>query len=806
MWTIAKVIRATSLVATMLFLAGINVIYGQHDGHQHNSAQAMVVDLMGRVLCADGPALPGAVVQIFKTTPNGEQLQASALSDEDGRFRLRAPAGTYNLRIAFLGHANQSQPIEVATGARSINLGAITLKISAVELEAIVAAADKDRVRLKSGYTVFDAQRSSAASGTVADVLRTVPNLDLDEHGRVTLRGSTSVLVMINGRRAVLKDEALIAFLRQMPASALARVDVSTTASAKQDAEGHAGVVNLEFKSNTSSELESAYSLSASVATAAQFLASGNATGGAGRVAWDASYAVSMLTPQTRSHTMRDNFLVPGAGRTTHQESAADAKHLLHTLNAGSALQLTDGNHIAARGGFSWMRGDYDNVTRFADIGTTGNWTSSSLTASELAHTIPTSDASLVWSYRHPSLGNLRWTTELRYARGLEQFHGRYRDEAGSEFLATDMDLKRGELVIQNDAAFDLAGLRVETGHKTHARRLDATFATRRADERSDALDMRETVTAFYSSLSRVLGQVFVQAGVRGENTSTSLSLSGYGSSETEFRWFPSLALHWPHAETSATQFQLAFGRRTQRPDFASLNPFAMGEDDMNSFIGNPHLEPEITDLIELAVVRRFNAVTLQATPYIRATYDPIRPLKAVTASGQATTTLVNLDRARATGMDISISARPHERVQAMLSSNVFYAESRAADIRSHGFYYHLRASVDVTVAPRTTLQLYGHRRSAQPIEQGEMLPTFNSDVALTRRWGAEDQGALTVRVSDPFDSNRLAFHLTDAAFAQHSERKITSRMLSVFISWTIGGAASDHRQPTPEEMAPRIF
>src|SRR5688572_861660 len=643
MWIVAKVIRATSLVAVIMLVAGTNYIYAQHEGHQQTSVPAIQAELTGTVVCVDGPALPGAIVQLFETAPNGERLQASALSDAAGRFRLRAPAGTYSVRITFVGHANAARSIEVPSGMRTFGLGSIQLAIAAVEVEAIIAAAEKDRVHLQAGYTAFDAQHSPAAAGTVADVLRTVPNLDIDPQGRMTLRGSSSVLVLINGRRSVLKDDALVAFIRQMPASSLAKVEVSTSASAKQDADGFAGVVNLEFKGEDSAHRETAYSLAASAATPAQYMASGTAAGSAGVANWDVAYAVSTLSPQTRSHTMRDNLLAPDASRISHQESTANARHLLHSLNAGSAFQLTEGNNLAARVGISWMRGTYDNLSRFADIGTSGTWTGRALTASRLEHTIPTRDASLIWSYRNPDVRNFHWTTDLRYAGGRERFAGRYHDEAGNEFLTTDMDYLRSEVVFQNDAALDVAGMRVETGIKTQTRTLDADFSTVRAVKRVDQLDLRETITAAYASVSRVVGQTFVQGGLRGERTTTSLSLSGYeDGTDASLRWFPSLSVHWPHAETAATRFQLAFGRRIQRPDAASLNPFAMGEDDMNSFIGNPHLEPEITDQAELAVVRRFNALTLQATPYLRATYDPIRALKAVTASGQATTTLVN--------------------------------------------------------------------------------------------------------------------------------------------------------------------
>lgn len=809
MSTLTKVIRAMMLIASMLFLytyAG----YAQHEGHQlPATVPAAAIELAGTVVCADGPALPGAIVQLVKTTNGKDQLHASALSDQGGRFRLRAPVGNYMLRISFLGHANIAQAVAVEPGARLLNLGSVKMEIAAVEMEAVVAAADQDRVRLQAGYAVFDAARSStAAGGSVADVLQTVPNLELDSDGRLMLRGSNSVLVLINGRRTVLKDEALVAFLKQMPASTLQKVEVSTTASAKQDAEGFAGLVNLEFTQGASAGGESRYSFAGSAATAGQFMASASAAGTKGKVAWDVAYAASTLRPQTYSHTMRDNFLAPDAQRTSHQESNADATHLLHTITAGTTAQVSSRNSLGGHAGYSWMRGTFDNVTTFADIAASGVRRGDAVITSQLQHTIPTADVSIRWSYHNPESAHLRWSSDLRYAGGEERFTGRYQSESATEILATDMVYQRRELVWQNDLEFDLAGTRLEVGHKTQLRSLDADFsAARLGIINRERLNLEETVTGLYASLSSVLGAVFVQGGLRAEAAATRLTLTERSGKDVhDVRWFPSLAAHWPHERQSTTQYQLAFGRRIQRPDAASLNPFAMGEDDMNSFIGNPVLEPEITDQVELAVVRRFNAMTVQATPYLRMTYDPVRPIKTVTASGQATTTLQNLDRSRAAGIDMSVNTRLHDRVTALLSSNVFYGETVAGALHAEGLYFSARASIDYKVASNTTAQFYAYRRSAQPIEQGEILSAVNSDVAVTHRFGNERRGSLTLRVSDPFNTNELAFHLADPTFTQHSERKVTSRMLSVFLSWSLGGAPAAEDARRTEEPPPRIF
>ena len=122
----------------------------------------------------------------------------------------------------------------------------------------------------------------------------------------------------------------------------------------------------------------------------------------------------------------------------------------------------------------------------------------------------------------------------------------------------------------------------------------------------------------------------------------------------------------------------------------------------------------------------------------------------------------------------------------------------------SSGVYATARLTIDVRVAEHTTAQLYAYRRSAQAIEQGEILPAFTSELALTQRF-AEDRGRVTLRVNDPFRGDRIEFRIADETFAQASHRRTARPLLSLFASWTVGGAPREDAPVRPEGPA-RIF
>jgi hypothetical protein len=211
-----------------------------------------------------------------------------------------------------------------------------------------------------------------------------------------------------------------------------------------------------------------------------------------------------------------------------------------------------------------------------------------------------------------------------------------------------------------------------------------------------------------------------------------------------------------------------------------------------------------VSDQVELGMERHRPRLTLQLTPFLRRTRDPIRQLKAATASGGATTTLANLTRTRAVGADGSVRARPTGGTVVTLAGSVAHMATTADVFGSSGAYATARLTVDVRVAENTTAQLYAYRRGAQAIEQGEILPAFTSELALTQRL-AGDRGRVTLRLNDPLRGNRLDFRVADATFTQESRRRTARPLLSLFASYAVGGAPRDDAPARPERPA-RIF
>ena len=769
----------------------------QHEGHGVPAGTAQVV-LTGTAYRADGTPVSGAIVQLFHGSGPGRHPMATSVTDTTGRFGVRTGGGTYTLEIRHPGHEVHRQQVTLATAP--LNVGDVRLELRATELEPVTASAERVAVELRSGATVVNTRASAAAGGSITDLLRTVPGVELDADGHISMRGSTGVLVLMNGRRIALTGDALVAFLRQMPASALERVEAGTTASARQGADGAAGVVNLVFRDDAARRTGTR-SVAGSMATADHYMGSAAATGDVGDVLnWDVMYSVSGMRPRTDSKTARRS-LVPGdLPLHTDQDSRAREKHRLHSVLVGAAVTPTANTSVALRGAYSRMDGGYRNSSAFSYANAAGN-TGASTTGSLLEHAIPSGELSAVASVDR---GTARFTSEARASFVDEDFRGAYHDEGGGyRYMTTVMDSRQREHVLRNDLGLRFPGIHLDVGQESRFRTITAAHDATHFDAvLAQAYRYALDVHAGYLTAHRSIGGVRAEAGLRVEAERTRVQLET-AVARTAVRLFPSLSGTWTDARR-ALVYRLAYGRRITRPGSEMLNPFSMSGDDTNEIIGNPSLLPEVSDQVELGVERHRPRLTLQLTPFLRATRDPIRQLKAATASGGATTTLENLTRTRATGADGSVRARPTDGTVATLAGSVAYMETTADVFSSRGVYATARLTIDIHVAENTTAQLYAYRRSARAIEQGEILPAFTSELALTQRL-AGDRGRVTLRLNDPLRSDRLDFRIADATFAQESRRRTARPLLLLFASYAVGGAPRDDA-PVRMERPARIF
>lgn len=795
-------VARTLALASALCASLASPVAAQHEGHHAPGAAGesapLAVVVSGVVLGTQGSPLHGAVVRLVHGAGAAKHVLATVATDEAGRFTLRSASGSYRLEIDYLGQAIHAR--EVTVSAAPLSLGALELDVRPMTLLPMTATAARDAIALRSGSATVHVPGSVAAGGTTVDLLRTVPGLDVDADGRLSLRGNSGVLVLLDGRRTVLSGDALAAFLRQLPAAAVERVEVASGSSARLGADAASGVVNLVLRRDATRRARS-HSLATSFGADGAWMGAATASrdGGDG-AGWSLTYAASGTRPETALRTQRQNHLAGDLPFDTDQASQTGERHLLHSVLAGATLRPTPNASLAVRGMLSWMQGTARTRSTYRYENAAGD-TDASGTANRMDHRIPSGELGATATF---GLGRARVTSDIRASVLDEDVRGDYLDtEGGYRYMTTAMVARQRELVLKHDVGLQAAGIAWDGGLESRLRQIEATHLTTHFDASgAQRYEAQQGVHAAYVTARRTLGAVQADAGLRVEADRVDATAL-HPAADDALRAFPSVAATWTDAEGGRVA-RVAYGRRIQRPSAEMLYPFVMGAEDVDARLGNALLVPEVTEQVEMGLERHHARFTLQVTPFLRWTRNAIRQVKVATERGSTTTTLENLARLRTIGADGSLQFRPLDGTAITLAGTLARLESADSAWSARGTLATARLTVETRVTRHTTAQLYAYRRSAQAVEQGVILPTNTLELAMTRQV-AGDRGRVTLRVVDPFRSDQLAFRVADAQFAQASSRRVARPLLSLFASYAVGGGPRDGT-PQRTEGPARIF
>ncbi|MFL5539300.1 MAG: carboxypeptidase regulatory-like domain-containing protein, partial [Longimicrobiaceae bacterium] len=193
-------------------------------------------EIRGTVVDAEsGQPIGAASVSVFSRPDS--QLVAGAIARADGSFRIEGlRPGSYSLRVSMMGYRPQAgTTATIAAAQPRATVGPIRLARSAVALAGITATGERQAVAIAPDRNTYQARTVAPAAGNASEVLEAVPSVQVDPDGRVSLRGNENVVVQINGRPSPMRGAQLAAFLKQLPANTLERVEVIPNPSAKQD-------------------------------------------------------------------------------------------------------------------------------------------------------------------------------------------------------------------------------------------------------------------------------------------------------------------------------------------------------------------------------------------------------------------------------------------------------------------------------------------------------------------------------------------------------------------------------------------
>ncbi|HEX6940994.1 MAG TPA: TonB-dependent receptor [Longimicrobiales bacterium] len=775
------------------------------------TAQGSGAELRGRVVSHEtGEPLGGASVVL--RLPGGEDADVvqARTSDAAGVFRLTGVRpGRYTLEVTYLGYAPVRREVSLVAD-RSVDVGTVRLAVEAISLEGVTVEAERPPVVFAPDRDVYATESLPGAAGGVAtELLSSIPELEVDIDGTVMLRGGTPQ-IYINGRPAPMEGEALAAFLEQFPADQIERIEVIPNPSARYDAEGSGGIVNIVLKEGV--ELGVNGSVFANVNTR-------GAAGGGGRLTWqrgpltlNGGAFVRHSDRESTGWDLRQNLL-DDPPTLLRQDTWSENGGLSGSGRMSAELRLGERSVLRAEGRFSDFGSDSEGATTTTHMDHLEQWTERYTRSSRSESTRRSMDAMLGFSHEfEPDRQSLEIELELESGRDAEEERVETEFEllgSGDAPLPADLMLDDSEdreretrLEIDYVHPWGEDG-QVELGYRGRIQTQDNDRVVEEIEEGPDGpasevtrrdFTYDETYHSGYLTLAQKLGAFGFQIGGRVQWAGTRFELpTGDTFEKSDVDVFPSANLTYELGE--GRRVRLSYSRRTRRPPPWRLNPIDASTDPLNREVGNPDLEPQYTHSFGLDASATMSWGTLRISPYFRRVANDWARIRRVDENGVSTTTWENIASQDMYGASITASIRRVDGWGGFISLNG-RAEDRDAsnldtDISDRTFYWSLRGHVSGQLVGGLGMRAMLSYTPAREVPQGRVSSRVDSSIGLRQRL-LDGRMSISLTARDPFDISRTDFESSDPTFIQLGESRVSRRTLAFSLSYSFGGAGRD--------------
>ena len=560
-------------------------------------------------------SISGVIIELVTVqlkSPTATTPEYVQLSDLDGNFVFdKVQAGNYNLEISYVGYLPKSVAINVR---QNIKLGAVSLTKSAKTLSEATITATKALITRNSEKTVFNvAQSPSHQTGTAEDALRNMPGVTIDRNGNISMIGKQGVKVLVDGKPSVLAQSNLQAFLKSIPANTIETIELITNPSARYDASGNAGIINIKLKKGKRD------GLNGSVSAGYGFLDkySGNVVLNyrKNKVNLFTTYAINYREVLQEFIDRRDILLHDSLSHYYLSNPSHD-KNLSNTIKAGLDFFADDKNTITYTfsGSHNWSRTPAHSTAQSVDAnGTVINSFISDTYDKGLSYSI-TNDLNYLHKY-DTTERELMLDISHTYVNGGNNntLSSNGYDPIGNPVstmslirrMVTANDIHN--FVFQMDYAEPLnrAGHKIETGLKneTTLNKNDYNVYDQKNNTEarntllSNSFNYLENIAAFYLIYHGAYKQwLSYSGGIRAEHTLIKSEKSNVSKNYVSF--FPSGTLEF--ALGKENNLSLSYSRRVQRPEFRQINNSVTYFDQYSTWEGNPYISPSFSNILSL--------------------------------------------------------------------------------------------------------------------------------------------------------------------------------------------------------------
>lgn len=774
-------------------------------------------------------------ISLFNTKAN--KITGGGISDAKGEFKIESNPGTYDIKIEFISF----KPIELKgkTITGNTNLGTISLEDNAQMLNEVVVRNEKTTVEIKLDKKVYNVGKDlMVKGGTVSDVLDNIPSVSVDVEGNVSLRGNENVRVLIDGKpsNAINIAEAL----KLIPADAIEKVEVITNPSARYDAEGGGGLLNIVLKKGRTNGLNGTFLATTGYPDNHGINATINYKGD------DFNFFT------TQGYNYRNS---PG-------NALVDTDYTQANANSPIFIGETRNNDRYSKGyngsyGFDW------NVTPSASWSNSVNYRKSSGDNQDnVTYFNQFADNALNYSrfrtnYEDSKSENIEYNSnfakrfkkdghklnvDVQFSQNKDKNIADIFDtEYGND--KTDNIQKQNRSLFQVDYVLPLGkGSQFEAGYRGdfNEQTTDVTVFEDGVlnDFFTNILEYKEKVNAFYTQYGFKADKFSVLLGLRWEDSNIDVNqIADLNFNNKRYNnFFPSAFVTYELAEKA--NVSLSYSKRINRPRGRQLNPFSNYSSNINIFQGNPDLNPAMTDAFDLGFLKIWDKVTLNTSVYYNLTKDVFQFIRResgqyvitvndgpddivdgviITPNGDPDTVIpvilsspINLSTEERIGFEFTLNYTPFKWWKLNSNFNFF-------NIKNKGDYTYVsptnrviyqnfdnvastwttRLTSKITLPAKIDWQTNMNYDGNQKTAQGKRIGTFAMNLAFSKDI-LKDKGTIAFNISDVFNSRKriMETNFPERGIFSYSEMQWRERQFTLSFTYRFNKAKNEREKP----------
>jgi outer membrane receptor protein involved in Fe transport len=730
-------------------------------------------------------------------------------ADETGKFSITKVApGSYKLLISFIGFKDRTiSNIKIEKG-KDVALGNIQLASSAQDLQEVTITGEKSLVEEKVDRLVYNAEKDiTSKGGDAADLLRKVPMLSVDLDGNVSLRGSSNIKVLINNKPSTIIAANVADALKQIPADMIKSVEVITSPSAKYDAEGSGGIINIITKKNNLQGLT--LNIDSGVGNRGTNLGlngsyrkgkMGFTLGGFGRAFYNKAES-----------TLNQTTFSGGNSYLTNQSSTAKDRGLFGQYSLGWDYDLGKNQALSAG-----LRYGTRNFIQKQNL-TINQFENNTLDATSLRK-VDRKDLSGTVDFNIDYIRTFKpqqeWSISTLYSRtGLtNNFNTDMLNESGavSGKLKNENKNYNSEFTLQTDYQTPIGKNQlVEFGAKGIFRAVNSDYKYLSAGESgefslspnnpSGTLNYNQNVAAGYVSYTLTTKNKYTfKAGTRYEYTGITADLGDAGkvSIPNYGNLVPSINVS--KSLSGSTTLKAAYNRRIQRPGIQQLNPNVNLANPQSISTGNPALSPELTDNFELALSKNVKKTYLNVSAFVRQTNNSITQVRMAvdTLQGAIVTTYENIGKQQAYGMNVFANVYLTSKwtvngsldiLHSYLEGQTTSLEGTSIPVSNSGFNYGGRLMSQISLRQGWGLQAFGFYRGKEIQLQGTRTGFYMYSLGFKKDF-ANKKGSVGF-AAENFLTKGVKFtsDLNSPQFVQTGQTQLYNRNFKITFNYSIG-------------------